>query len=204
MVTGTGMGRLKPLGSVLFFAFILLMVLLLGGAVYLAYPFLSRAVAALFAALAAWRSLPRPFPVEHLRVVNHLLWLFTAFLVAERGISAVRRRSQLRAQAPREVYARYVQPLLMHPLAFLILLSTRNYLEARPEAPYAPGYLLIGVLLVYGKHLLTSLLRNLGNCLAPLYSPKISSGLKDGFAAFLGLLHGLLFGYFLVRVLLEV
>ncbi len=196
----TGAGRAKPLTNVLFFSFILLLVLLLAGGVCLAYPFLSRMVETLTAAITSWWPLPRAPQTGHLLLVNHLLWLLTAALVAERGINAVGCRSQFRAMAPGQIYTRYVQPLLMHALAFVVLFATRSHLLAQPQGHYTPGYFLIGVLVVYGKYLLTALLRNLGGCLALLYKWKAARGQMDGLAAVLALLHSVLFGYYLARV----
>jgi hypothetical protein len=204
MVTGAGTGRPKPLANVLFFAFILLLVLLLAGGVYLAYPFLSRAMEALLAVFKAWQALPRAAQTGHLQLVNHLLFLSTASLVTERVVNAVGCRAQLRTTNKGVLFARYGQPLFMHGLAFVVLFSTRSHLMTQPLAPYAPGYFLIGVLLVYGKYLLTSLLRNLNNGLAMLYYRKAMWGQVDGLATVLASLHAAGFGYFLVRVFLAV
>lgn len=159
---------------------------------------------ALTAAFTAWRALPRVPQTGHLQWVNHLLFLSTASLVGERIVNAVGCRSQLRMANKGVLIERYGQPLFMHALACVVLFSTRTHLLALPPSPYAPGYFLVGVLVVYGKYLLTSLFRNLGNCLAILYYGKAVRGQVDGLASVLALLHAALFGYFLVRVFLGV
>jgi hypothetical protein len=204
MLTGSGTGRPKPLGNVLFFGFILLQVLLLAGGVYLAYPFLGWTLEMLMAACKGLRALPRAAQTEHLRLVNQLLFLATASLVTERVVNAVGCRSQLGATNKGVLIERYGQPLFMHALAFVVLFSTRSYLLAPPLGPYAPGYFLIGVLLVYGKYLLTSFFRNLDSCLAILYYGKAVRVQAEDLGTVLALLHAALFGYFLVCVFLVV
>jgi hypothetical protein len=202
LLTGAGTGRPNPLGNVLFFAFILLQVLLLAGGVYLAYPFLVRTVAGLIAALKGWQGLAGVSQTEHLRLVNQLLFLATASLVTERVVNAVGCRSQLGAISKGVLLERYAQPLFMHTLAFVVLFSTRNYLLA--PGHYAPGYLQIGVLLVYGKYLLTSFFRNLDSCLALLHYGKAVRVRAEDLGTVLALLHAALFGYFLIGVFLTV
>ncbi len=201
-VTGTGPARPGPLGSVLFFAFILLLVLLLAGGVGLVFPFLSRAVGALTAAFVTWQALPRSPETGHLLLVNYVLFVATAFLVTERVVNAVGCRSQLVTTNKGVLLERYAQPLVMHTLAFVVLFSTRMYLLAEPLAPYAPGYLVIGVLLVYGKYLLTSFFRNLDSCLAVLHYGKAVRVQAEDVGAVLALLLAALFGYFLAGVFL--
>ncbi len=204
MLTGSYAGRPRPLGNVLSFAFIFLQVMLLAGGVYLAYPFLSQAVEALRAAVTAWRVFPRAPQTEHLRLVNQLLFLATATLVTERVVNAVGCRSQLCTTSKGVFLERYGQPLFMHGLAFVVLSSTWSHLLAQPLAPYAPSYFLIGVLLVYGKYLLTSFFRNLDSSLALLYYGKAIRVQAEDLGAVLALLHAALFGYFLVSVFLAV
>lgn len=204
LVTGSGTGHSKRLSYVLFFAFLLLLVLLLAGGVCLVYPFFSRTLEALTAAFTAWRALPRPPQTGHLQSVNQLLFLSTASLVGERIANAVGCRSQLRTTDKGVLIARYGRPLFMHGLAFVVLFSTRNHLLASSPGGYAPGYFLIGVLLVYGKYLLSSLFLNLVNCVALLHYGKALRRQADGLATVLALLHAALFGYFLVRLLLGV
>ena len=195
---------IKIVTGVLTILFALLTVPFLAAVLYGVYWLASQGIPSLTAKAPAVLGGARPPHIEHLLLVNNVLWFLAALPLVLLvwniwgGFRGIRRMNGT------DILSAYGVPLLRHGLAFLILPATQHYLLHYPNPNAYPGVIATVAAIAYvnlwlytqGRRLLHGPRR-----LSIQYQPSV---LEYKFFRALSVPHGFLFGYLLVRVFLSV
>jgi hypothetical protein len=186
--------RTKPFTRVLTVVLALLMVPLLAGILYGTY----RATHWLLATEVAIRA--EVVQARPLLVVNTGLWLLSAVVVALLLVHLRQSWKWIIGLQNARILFGYVTPIALHGLGFFVLTATRIYLLHLPGTGAYPGFGVAAAAVVCANLVVFTQVRNLLGYQSLLGKVQGWTDLTRKLFRVLSLLHGVLFGYFLVRV----
>lgn len=205
-ITGEG-GTFSPNGSskhsllfnLLTAFFAMIQVLLLAGVLYGIHRLLT-GLTPTETEIAISRTILTTPEVYRMQLVNGVLWLLSVSFVLMLLVNMLRFSEQVKLMSKTVVFFGYVLPLLMHPLAFFFLTSSRNYLTHYPVGDSYLGFFSKAVAILYSTYLLASQIREIYIYMTVLQKHEIQLGLRYWLSTAVGLIYKILFIYFLICI----
>jgi hypothetical protein len=197
-----GSSKHSPLFNLLTAFFALFQVLLLASVLYGIHR-LFTGVTPTETEIAISRTILTPLAVYRLQLLNGMLWLLSVSFMLMLLFNLLRFSERVKQMTKTVVFLGYILPLLMYPLAFLFLTTSRNYLTHYPDGDAFLGFFSKAAAMLYGTYLVFSQIQAVFTYVTVLQRHKVQLGLQFWLTSALSLLYKILFIYFLIRIFMS-